>query len=303
MERAALKWLFDAHGALVIRARLDPAMWGWLVRFAWHSQRRCFLANARASLRLALYSQERLRALRDSAPLHYDALSRGVLTIARGTRMARGFADMADLLSTLEVPYVRLDRDGCLALEPALAPIADQIDGGLHTGQDESGDVHLLTAAIARRARDNGVEFRFNCAVRRLAADGDRVIAVDTSDGRMGADAFVLALGEASRLRAARMGLRLPIYPVQGVSVTFDVSQWQARPAMPLREKSLQAAITPLRDRLRVAGMAILNGGDRGLDPDHTARLERALRIVLPTLPDRYRQTRAGHRAWRRRRR
>ena len=281
----ALKWLFDEHGALVIRARLDPVMWGWLLRFAWHSERRRFLAHARATLRLALYSREQLRTLREKITLDYDATTRGVLTIARGPGASRGFGGLARLLDTLGIAYARIDRDECLAHEPALNPIGDQIDGGLHTGDDESGDVHLLTTAIARQAQANGVVFRTHCMVREFFTDGDRMVAVGTSDGRVRADAFVLALGEASARHAARLGIRLPIYPVQGCSLTFDASHWDGRPSMPVRDRALQAVVTPLGDRVRVAGMAILNGGDLTIDPNHLARLERALRILYPNLP------------------
>ena len=86
------------------------------------------------------------------------------------------------------------------ALPPSLALAAakDKFVGGLRLPQDETGDCHMFTQALAREAAKLGVQFKFNTGIERLVADGDRITGVVTSAGLLQADAYVAALGSWS---------------------------------------------------------------------------------------------------------
>ena len=52
----------------------------------------------------------------------------------------------------------------------------------------------------------------------------DRIVAAETRDGRIEADAFVVSLGTGSRRLAAPLGLDVPVYPIKGYSITVPIA-------------------------------------------------------------------------------
>jgi len=74
-------------------------------------------------------------------------------------------------------------------------------------------DPVATTFAFASRAVDLGARIGQGVAVRGLAVAGDRVVGVDTDDGRVGADAVVLACGPWVDPLARTAGFELGITP------------------------------------------------------------------------------------------
>src|SRR5207245_7949135 len=116
-----------------------------------------------------------------------------------------------------------LDREGCIGAEPALAGVKEKFVGGLRLPQDETGDCHMFTQALAKEAAKLGVQFRFNTSIDRVVADGGRVTGVVTSAGLLQADAYVAALGSWTPRLLKPIGIPIPVYPVKGYSITVPV--------------------------------------------------------------------------------
>ena len=281
----AIGWMVEKDPALSIRSYLDPATWAWLVRFARHSMPSRHGANARTTLTLARYSRSQLRTLcADHAP-SFDHWSRGVLTLVREPGALAAAEQSAGVLRDLGIPCSLLGRHACLALEPALEPILDRVVCGLHTIEDEHGDAYKFCRAMMAIAASLGVRFHFGEDVKSLEVRDGACVGVVTGARAYRADRFVLALGSESRALAAAIGIDLPIYPVQGCSVTIASGDWDRPPAMPVRDSALKVAVTPLGDRVRVAGKAILNGGRMASEPGDMAQSRRALATLFPEAP------------------
>ena len=84
------------------------------------------------------------------------------------------------------------------------------------------------------------------------------------------------------RTSTRAVGLRLPVYPVKGYSLTLPILDADQAPVSTLVHESHQVAITRLGNRVRVAGIAQLCGFDGTLPPAHRATLERALTGLFP---------------------
>jgi D-amino-acid dehydrogenase len=160
-----------------------------------------------------------------------------------------------------------LDTAGCIAAEPGLAQARDKIKGGLRLPRDETGECFKFTQGLAARAAALDVTFRHGVSITRLNRDGGRITSVTTSDGTLTADAFVLALGSYSPALAAPLGLRLPVYPVKGYSITVPIKDAARAPVSTVMDETHKIAITRLGDRIRVGGMAELAGFDMSLSP------------------------------------
>jgi D-amino-acid dehydrogenase len=119
-----------------------------------------------------------------------------------------------------------------------------------------------------------------------LIAAGDRIDRVHTDRGRRDADAYVLACGSESPLLLAALGIRLPVYPVKGYSITLPVTNGAAAPQGTLTDETYKTVITRLGDRLRAAGTAELAGYDRTIRPERIETLRHVVRTLFPRAGD-----------------
>jgi D-amino-acid dehydrogenase len=278
----AIKWLLMKHGPLVIRPKLDPAMWAWLIKMLRNCTSARYAVNKSRMIPLAEYSRDCLRALRAETAIHYDERSQGTLQLFRTQAQIDGTAGDIAVLKQYGVPYEVLDCDGCVGAEPALAAVKHKIAGGLRLPQDETGDCHLFTQALAARAAKLGVQFRFNTTIERLIADPSGISGVTTSADLLQADAYVVALGSWSPRLLRPLGISIPVYPVKGYSITVPVADGDAAPVSTVMDESYKVAITRLGDRIRVGGTAEVSGYSGQLYPARRATLDHSLTDLFP---------------------
>ncbi|HJW81265.1 MAG TPA: D-amino acid dehydrogenase, partial [Acidiferrobacterales bacterium] len=280
----ALAWLFQRHAPLVLRPTLDPAMWLWLGRMLRNCTDARYLANKERQLRLARYSHACLTELRNATGLPYDQGTHGLLILYRNARDLAAATREAQLLDRLGIACRFLDRAACVAHEPALRDSQEKIAGGMLFPGDESGDCRLFTEQLAARAQRQGVKFLASTNVTRLVADGNRISRVVTDHGDLTADSYVLACGSYSPLLLKPLGIKLPVYPVKGYSITVPITHDASVPQGTLTDEAYKVVITRLGKRLRAAGTAELCGYDLTLRPARLATLAHVVRDLFPSV-------------------
>ncbi|MGX9425061.1 MULTISPECIES: D-amino acid dehydrogenase [Bradyrhizobium] len=278
----AIKWLLMKHGPLVVRPKPDPAMWIWLLKMLRNCTAERYAVNKSRMIPIAEYSRDCLRALRSEIGIHYDERSRGTLQLFRYAAQLDHTADDIAVLKQYGVPFEVLDREGCIAAEPALAAVKEKVAGGLRLPQDETGDCHMFTQALALEAEKLGVRFEFNVAIDGLIADASRVTGVATSKGVLQADAYVVALGSWSPRLLRPLGISLPVYPVKGYSITVPIVDASGAPESTVMDESYKVAITRLGDRIRVGGTAEISGYSDKLYAARRATLDHSLTDLFP---------------------
>jgi D-amino-acid dehydrogenase len=278
----AIKWLLMKHGPLVIRPNADPAMWSFLVKMLRNCTAARYAVNKSRMIPLAEYSRDCLRALRAEIGIRYDERSQGTLQLFRKQAQLDHTGDDIAVLRQYGVPYELLDREGCIAAEPALSAVKDKIAGGLRLPQDETGDCQMFTADLAEQTAKLGVEFKFNVSINRLVADGARITGVATSEGVLQADAYVAALGSWSQQLLRGVGISIPVYAVKGYSITVPVREEAGAPVSTVMDESYKVAITRLGNRIRVGGTAEVSGYSNVLHPARRATLDHSLTDLFP---------------------
>jgi D-amino-acid dehydrogenase len=278
----AIKWLLMKHGPLVIRPKPDPAMWIWLLKMLRNCTAARYAVNKSRMIPIAEYSRDCLRSLRSEIGIHYDERSRGTLQLFRRQAQLDGTGDDIAVLKQYGVPYEVLDREGCIAAEPALAAVKEKIAGGLRLPEDETGDCHIFTQALAVEAEKLGVRFTFNVGIEGLIADASRVTGVATSAGTLEADAYIVALGSWSPRLVQPLGISLPVYPVKGYSITVPISDAKGAPESTVMDESYKVAITRLGNRIRVGGTAEVSGYSDKLYAARRATLDHSLTDLFP---------------------
>jgi D-amino-acid dehydrogenase len=278
----ALKWLFRRHSPLVLRPRLDPALWRWLLRMLRNCTQARFVENHERMVRLSRYSYQCLAELRSRLGIEYDQRALGNLVLYRSRSSFDDGVQECELLQQLGLPFQLLDREQCVKQEPALAAVSEKFIGGIYYPADESGDCRLFTQALAKHAEQRGVRFLFSTPIERIDAAADRVDGVVTAVGQLRADAYLLACGSYSPLLMKPLGVRLPVYPVKGYSITVPITDDALAPQGTLTDEAYKVVATRLGDRIRAAGTAELAGYDLSLRPSRLATIEHVVRDLFP---------------------
>ncbi|MBI5717662.1 MAG: FAD-dependent oxidoreductase [Burkholderiales bacterium] len=292
--RFVLANLGNPRSPVLLRPRALPSLLGWGARFVHESAPARHRAHTLANVALALRSVQLMQGLRDEG-IEYGAAQRGSLAIHRDAAAFAEAQERARWLREHGVPSRVLSRDEALALEPALAPIAGTLVGALHNTGDECGDAYRFCLAVGARLESRGVAFRWSTSVQALRAERGVLAGLCLADGREEPfDAVVLAAAWWSVALASRLGLKLPVRPVKGYSLTLpqpddanDGTDAAAGPPprTPIVDHDLHIAVVPVvGDRLRVAGTAEFCGEDRRLDPARIGNLMQLLLQLYPAL-------------------
>ena len=282
MPLKALQWLAMKHRPLVLWPRPDPAMLGWLARMLGNCNAEAFLRNRARMLRLAEYSKRAMASLRQETGIAYDGRSRGTLQLFRKPEQMEAAARDSASLAALGLEHRLLDADGCIALEPALALVRERIAGGLSMPGDETGDAHLFTQRLAALAEAAGASFRYGTSVAGIVTEGGRAAGIATAGGTIAADAVVVAAGSYSTALLRPLGIRIPVYPVKGYSLTVPIEDEAAAPVSTVMDETYKVGITRLGDRIRIGGTAELAGFSHRLRAPRRATLEAALTTLFP---------------------
>ena len=278
----AVKWLFQEHAPLAIRPTADIAQYRWL----WQMLRNCtagrYAINKARMVRMSDYSRDCINELRAATGIDYEGRQLGTTQLFRTQQQLDAAAQDIEVLRQYGVPYEVLDRQGIVRVEPALAGKADTLVGALRLPEDQTGDCQLFTRKLAALAAAAGVEFRFDQDVAGLQRDGDRITGVRIGGRLETADHYVVALGSYSPQLLAPLGMRLPVYPLKGYSLTLPITDAAMAPTSTILDESYKVAVTRFEDRIRVGGMAEVAGFDLSLDPRRRATLEKVVRDLYP---------------------
>ena len=282
----AMRWLFMQHAPLILRPAFDVTMWRWIAAMLGNCTEKAYAVNKSRMVRLAEFSRDQLIALRQETGISYDERSQGTLQLFREQKQLDGIGKDVAVLQADGVPFEVLDKAGCIAAEPGLANSQSPIVGGLRLPNDETGDCFKFTNALAEMAKAAGVTFLNDHKIKRLVHDRGSIDHVETDKGTIKADAFIVALGSYSPLLVAPLGIRLPVYPVKGYSITVPITAVERAPVSTLLDESFKVAITRLGDRIRVGGMAELSGFSTNLPEKRRDTLEYSVGSLFPTAGD-----------------
>lgn len=275
------RWAGREDSPLLLRPSRLPHMLGWSLSFLRNSSAARHRASTLANTRLARYSLDLMRALRAEQTLHYDNAARGIAKLYwQHSALTEGLHG-AELTGELGVAFQHWSVDELIAHEPALTEVAPSLAGALFFPEDETGDTCSFTQGLGERCRELGVDLRTGVSATGLVRSGRRISAVESTAGELEADLVVLATGAETGL-ARKLGLKLPLEPVKGYSITVDGHGVDGLPRLPLIDDFHKIVLTPLGERLRLAGTAEFAGFNTMVNPRRVQLLLRQLGALLP---------------------
>ncbi|HXV24372.1 MAG TPA: D-amino acid dehydrogenase [Alphaproteobacteria bacterium] len=278
-----IKSLYRRDLGIKVRAHADPRLWLWSAKFLKECTRARARINTLRKLRLALYSRDCLDALVARTGIRFDRTSRGVLYFFRSQESLDHGVGHMRLLADHGLRIEVLDRDALVRIEPALEPAKDKLSGAIFSPMDQTGDCSQFGRNLAEWCERNaGVAFRYGTSVTALEVEGNSVRRAMTNEGPIEADTFVLATGAESPRLAQGIGVKLPIYPVKGYSLTVPIRERNRAPSIGGVDEDKLIAFSRLGDRLRLAATAEFAGYDTHHRPRDFAALIATARELFP---------------------
>ena len=284
--RKAITWLMMQHRPLVVWPLPDPALIAWVARFLTNCTPAAYVRNKARMVRLAEYSRDRLDDLRATTGIAYDGDQKGLLQLFRTQKQLDGVGEDTAVLDQMGVAYTVLDRAGCLAQEPALGKVSAKFVGGLKLPGDQTGDAHIFTQNLAAKCAARGVKFLYGHTIEKLRADAGEISGVQTNKGAIVGDSYLVCLGSYGPALLRPLGIKLPVYPVKGYSITMPVQDASAAPNSTVMDETFKVAITRLGDRIRVGGTAELAGFSTRLREARRDTLNHSVNDLFPGAGD-----------------
>jgi D-amino-acid dehydrogenase len=302
--RKVPRWLLDPASPLRLRLRADPAQWRWLLRFTLACHQRQVERTTAQLLRLSFESREVLsRWLADATlgPAVRHAVNGKLVLFDSPAALAAASQQVAFQAKHGCAQQVWSVAQ-CVQHDPALASLARHMVGGVWTADEAVGDAHTLSQQLASRVALAGHSVRLGTRVEALrlfessrrrgqalretgwevkASQGGRPLAPERFD-----HVVLCTANETARLTRP-LGIKVPIEPIKGYSVTLDVVNPAAAPKVSVTDTRRKVVFAPLTDeqgrvQLRVAGMAELVGHDTRVDEGRIRQLVQATEEAFP---------------------
>jgi len=284
-----LRWLGRADAPFRLKLKADPEQWLWLLRFLTRCRASARAERVLPNLSLALLSRARMDAIADrfdNDPIEYDVKRAGILQLFHHASSLKSASAGLARMQGAGLEQKVLSAGECVELEPALnaAHDAGEFVGGIYCQSDRSGDAHKYTSQLAERAQRLGVAFVSGAEVTGFQTQGNHIKGVHTRAWTFDADAVVLAAGVGTARLAKLAGVRLPVYPLKGYSVTLPVDEDVVAPNVSLTDEARKIVVSRLGDLLRVAGTAEVSGYDADIEKRRARSVLDATTSLFPQM-------------------
>ncbi|MES5100976.1 FAD-dependent oxidoreductase [Agrobacterium sp. BA1120] len=277
------KYLMGLDPAFRLRPAFSPGFWIWAAAFLANATRVKFEKNTIEVLKLALESRNALTNI--SGELDFAHRNAGKLTLYSSPEAIREAEALSRLKNTFGLEQVILSSEEALKREPALAGYGHSFAGALWSPFDEAGDSRRFCEQLKiMLERQFGVRFEFNTTIKALIQLDGRLVAIRTDKGDRACRHAVLSLGIWSRDIAKTAGLALPIWPMQGYSLTVPATS--AAPAASITDSARKMVFCRIGDQVRIAGLADIGSKKARFNQSRFDQLFDAAKTAFPEAGD-----------------
>ena len=269
MVALGLRWMFTPDAPLYLKPRLDPGLWRWLAHFAGRCNPKDWRHSTKSRSAILNDSRTRLAQWIAGYGLQCEFAEEGLDYVFREQARFEHYAKECELLREFGIVSEIFDGADYLRGEPALKP---GVAGAVRFPDDARLRPDRYVAELARAVRERGGVIEENCRVDSLQDSATGAI-VGTSLGPRGGSDAVVALGAWSPALARTLGIRLPIQPGKGYSITYSRPALVPRRAMVLKDR--QVCVTVWDSGFRLGSTMEFSGHDESLNITRLSALER----------------------------
>ncbi|GAB3396974.1 FAD-binding oxidoreductase [Schumannella luteola] len=254
----SLKWMLRPDSPLYIRPSLAPSFVSFMLGMWRASNAKAQHAGFAAHLALAENTIEVFDEYRADG-MDFEMHNEGLLMAFLDKSNLEHHLTHYDLVDSHGLAPTTLVGDQVREQEPLMS---DAVQGGLFFPKERHVDPESLMRALHAKLVDLGVELVENAPIDAVERSGDRVAAVRSGARRFDGDRFLLAAGAWTGPVSKLFGQPLPVRPGKGYSV--EVAPYGLKSAVNLSDAKV--AITPLANKLRLAGTMEFGGLDENIN-------------------------------------
>jgi D-amino-acid dehydrogenase len=277
LRPAAWRELLSRSSPVYVPLPPDARLLRFLTGFAWHCLPRRWEVAMSAYVAVTRRALEAFDALTDDGVAEPTHEARPFLACYRSTRDREVMIEkLRHIRATGQaVEFEVLTGEEARAREPALA---DTVAAAIVLQGQRFIDPGRFVHALGDAVRARGGDLREGLEVRHVRDDASEAVVETKSGERHAFDAVVLATGAWLGRLARRFGVRTPVQSGRGYSFSVPIERL---PAGPVYFPTQRLACTPLRDRLRVAGMMEFHAPEHPLERRAVNVMTEAARPLL----------------------
>lgn len=283
MPAKVARFLFSRHAPVRVALPLSAAEIGWMWKWWRACKPELYLANRARMQRLAFYSRARLHKLTEDLELEYDR-STGYMVMLRTDKDRRMVQPGLQVLRDAGVKFAEIDAAAARTIEPAMNPDTNFL-GAIHLPEDEVGNCRQFALLLKTVAQGMGVNFEFNTSVAPFDPASPAALDVTQlghAQQRREFNAVVVCGGVDSAALLRPLGLRVPLAPVYGYSISAPIREPLNAPRAGLMDERYKVAISRMGNRVRVAGSAEIGGS---LDTKRPSAIQTLYKVLHDWFP------------------
>jgi D-amino-acid dehydrogenase len=274
--KKGLRWMLDAEGPFYIKPRLDPALLRWVLGFRAACREKPMRRAIDVTLAMRRISKQLTAELSAEDKLSFGWQHKGRMLVYQKNDSLKDGIETLNFLNQYGVSGKILDSEGVRELDPNIQP---SVVGGIYYPDYEHVLPERYVNGMARIAEDRGAVLKTDTEVIGFETTAKRISKVVTTRGDYSPDQIVLAAGSWSPVIAKDLGLRVPIQPAKGYSIT--VKRTSGCSEIPLSLADHKVAVTPMGEQLRFSSNLELVGYDASINRRRIAAARRAVNLYL----------------------
>ncbi|CAB1061786.1 hypothetical protein D1BOALGB6SA_6561 [Olavius sp. associated proteobacterium Delta 1] len=274
--KKGLRWLLDAEGPFYIKPRLDLELLRWVLGFRAACREKPMRRTIDVTLNMRKISKQLSAELTTEDKLSFGWQNKGRMLVYQKEDGLKDGIETLNFLGQYGVSGKILDGQGVRKMDPNLQ---SSVVGGIYYRDYEHVMPERYVNGMARLAENRGAVLKTATEVIGFETAGKRITRVVTTRGDFHPDQVVLAAGSWSPVIAKDLGLRLPIQPAKGYSIT--VKRTPACSEIPLSLADHKIAVTPMGEQLRFSSNLELGGYDSSINRRRVAATRRVAKHYL----------------------
>jgi D-amino-acid dehydrogenase len=279
--KKGLRWLLDVEGPFYIKPRLDLDLLRWLLGFRAACKEKQMRHTIYVTLAMRRISKQLSTELSAEEKRSFGWQNKGRMLVYQHNDSFEDGIETLNFLSQYGVSGKILNAQGVREMDPNMKP---SVIGGIYYPDYDHVLPESYVKGMAHLAENRGASIKTETEVIGFETAGQRITRVITTRGDFTPAQIVLASGSWSPVVVKELGLRIPIQPAKGYSIT--VKRTSGCSEIPLSLVNHKIAVTPMGELLRFSSNLELVGYDPSINRRRVAATRRAVNLYLDGIDD-----------------
>jgi len=276
MIKKGLKWMFNPESPFAIRPRLDLAMARWGYLFWKYANEKHVEQSMEMLAEMNLVSSKLFQSLSETG--EFGLKKRGLMMLCQTQEGLDSEAKVAEMAKKVGVKAEVCDAKRVAELDPG---VDMNVKGGIWWADDCHMDPTLFMLSMRGRVTSGGGKIRYKTGVKNFIFQGNKVVGLELTNGeRVRGSRIVVASGAWSHTLAKKLGLNLPLEPGKGYSM--DLEKPAQLPELCSLFAEAKVAVTPMGNKLRVAGTMEIGAKDLSVNPRRIDGIKNSISNYFP---------------------